>query len=260
MSGMWAAFEAECRKVEKSRMLWLSIGAAIFMALMFGAMVYIANSPDLSAKMGLMGTKSSILKDVNWPGYLTVIVEMISALGLVGFGFVVAWVFGREYSDRTVKDLLALPIPRWTIVVAKLAVAAVWSALLALVLLAAALAMGMLVGLPGWSEGIVYTSVYAYAVTVLMTVLLCTPVAFFASYGRGYLPPIGFVVITMIVGQFVMALNLGPYFPWAVPMLYGVAVTSGSAMPGIISYVILALTSLAGLIATLAWWRYADQF
>ena len=46
-------------------------------------------------------------------------------------------------------------------------------------------------------------------VTSLLTMLLCTPVAFFASYGRGYLPPVGFAIVT---------LGLGPYFPWGIPL------------------------------------------
>ena len=72
------------------------------------------------------------MKNVDWPSYLGLLVEMISALGLLGFGFIASWVFGREYSDRTVKDLLALPIPRSYIVVSKFIVIVIWSVLLAL--------------------------------------------------------------------------------------------------------------------------------
>jgi ABC-2 type transport system permease protein len=28
--------------------------------------------------------------------------------GLFVFGFIMSWIFGREYTDRTMKDLLAL--------------------------------------------------------------------------------------------------------------------------------------------------------
>jgi ABC-2 type transport system permease protein len=260
MSGFSEAFLAEYLKVRRSRMLWLSVGVALFMAVMIGFMMYIANNPGLSARMGLMAAKSSILEDATWPGYLGLMVEMISAMGAVLFGFIASWVFGREYSDRTVKDLLALPMPRRNIVFAKFAVIAIWSAVFAVVLLAGAMATGFLVGLPGWSSEVAYSSVYAYLAASLMTILLVTPVGLLASYSRGYLAPIAFVIAVMIIGQFVVVLNLGPYFPWAVPALYGIAVTSGSAMPGAVSYVLLILTCLAGLAATLAWWRYADQF
>lgn len=209
--------------------------------------------------MGMLCTKSSIVKGVDWSSYLGLLAEMISALGLLGFGFVASRAFGHEYSDRTVKDLLALPMPRSLVIIAKFLVAAVWSALLALILLAAALAIGWLIGLTGWSDGIACNGVYAYAAAAFLAILLCTPVAFFASYGRGYLPPIGFIVITLVLGQFIVALNVGQYFPWAVPWLYGVAASTGGPAPGAISYAILALTCLIGLAATFAWWRYADQ-
>jgi ABC-2 type transport system permease protein len=46
-------------------------------------------------------------------------------------------VFGREYSDRTLKDLLALPTLRSAIVLAKFVVVASWSAALTVVILTA---------------------------------------------------------------------------------------------------------------------------
>lgn len=260
MMGIWSAVWAECLKIRRSRMLWLSILAAVFMAGMLGFLMFIAKNPELAAKMGMLGTKSSLVKSVDWPSYLGLLTEVIAGLGLVGFGFVASWVFGREYSDRTVKDLLALPIPRSLIVMAKFLVVAVWSALLALILLASALMIGGLIGLTGWSNEIASSGIYAYTATALMTILLCTPVAFLASYGRGYLPPIGFVIVTVVLGQFIVALSLGQYFPWAIPGLYSVAASTGGSQPGAVSYIVLVLTSLIGLAATFAWWRYADQF
>jgi ABC-2 type transport system permease protein len=260
MTSIRAAFWAESLKIRRSKMLWVSILAALFMAVMMGFLMFIAKNPELAAKMGILGTKSSLMTSVDWPSYLGLLTEMISALGLIGFGFVASWVFGREYSDRTVTNLLALPVPRSFIVISKFMVVAIWSALLAFILLASALVVGGSVGLTGWSNGIAYNGVYAYTVTALLTILLCTPVAFFASSGRGYLPPIGFVIITLIVGQFTMALSLAQYFPWTIPGLYSVAASGGGPQPGAVSYIILVLTSLIGLAATFAWWRYADQY
>ena len=95
--------------------------------------------------------------------------------------------------------------------------------------------------------------------TSLLTILLCTPVAFFASYGRGYLPPMGYVIITMVFMQFIGILGLASYFPWAIPVLYSGAGGSENTSVGIMSYVILILTSLFGVIGTYLWWRFADQ-
>jgi ABC-type transport system involved in multi-copper enzyme maturation permease subunit len=259
MMGISAAVWAESLKVRKSRMLWLSILASLFVAIMMGFLMFIAKNPELAGKMGLLGTKSSIMQNVNWLSYLGLLTQIISALGLIGFGFLGSWVFGREYSDRTVKDLLALPLPRSYIVISKLIVVVVWGVLLSLILLAAALVTGSLIGLNGGSNEIIINGVYAYTITALLALLLTTPVAFFASYGRGYLPPMGFVILTMVIGQFSVALGLGPYFPWAIPGSYSVAASASGPQLGAISYIILALTCLIGLVATFAWWRYADQ-
>ncbi len=259
MTGISTAIWAESLKVRKSKMLWLSILAAIFMAAMMGFLMFIAKNPELAGKMGLLGTKSSIMQNADWPAYMGLLTQVISALGLIGFGFLASWIFGREYSDRTVKDLLALPLPRSYIVISKIIVVAVWGVLLSLILLAVALVIGLLVGLTGGSNDIILNGVYAFIITALLALLLTSPVAFFASYGRGYLPPMGFVILTLLMGQFSVAVGVEPYFPWAIPGSYSVAVITGGAQLGAISYIILVLTCLIGLAATFAWWRYADQ-
>jgi ABC-2 type transport system permease protein len=55
---------------------------------------------------------------------------------------------GREFSDRTAKDLLALPTSRGAVVAAKLLVALGWCLLLAAQLVVIGLLFGTLLGLP----------------------------------------------------------------------------------------------------------------
>ena len=135
----------------------------------------------------------------------------------------------------------------------------VWIALLSLIYLASGLIAGILIGLPGMNAEILFKNVSTYLVTSLLSILLCTPVSFFASYSRGYIFPIGFVILTLILANFSGLVGLGPYFPWAIPGLYGTPAGSESMILNSASYLILVLTSLAGLFATIAFWHYADQ-
>ncbi|MDQ1327840.1 MAG: type transport system permease protein, partial [Candidatus Poribacteria bacterium] len=105
-----------------------------------------------------------------------------------------------------------------------------------------------------------FKNAYKYTVTSLLTILLFTPVAFFSSYGRGYLPPMGFVILTLIMAQFNGLVSLGPYYPWANPGVYSVEAGIEGMQLGVVSFIILFLTSFLGLIGTLAWWRFADQY
>jgi ABC-2 type transport system permease protein len=74
--------------------------------------------PDLVAKLGAAAT-------ADWPGFLSAAAQITGAGGLLGSGIVLAWLFGREFSDNTVSGLFALPTGRGRIAAAKLAVFAV---------------------------------------------------------------------------------------------------------------------------------------
>lgn len=261
MKNIFSAIWAESLKIRRSKIFWITILVFIFVPMMMGLMMFIAKNPELAYKFGILGAKASVLKiKADWPTYFGFLNLAGVAVGLIGFGFVTSWVFGREYSDRTMKDLLALPVTRSSIVLAKFIVVAIWCTLLSLILLTSGFIAGGIVQLSGWTSEIAFHSTIIFAVASLLTILLCTPVAFFANFSRGYLAPVGFVVLAFGIGQFIGALGLAQYYPWAIPMLYTGASGTESAQLGIISYIVLLLTSILGLIGTFAWWRYADQY
>ena len=261
MKNIFSTIWTESLKIRRSKMLWVTILFYLFIPFMMGVLMFVQKYPEISSKLGMIGTKASMLTlgEADWSVYFGLLNLIISMIGIIGFGFVTTWVFGREYSDRTVRDLLALPTPRSSIVLSKFIIVVFWCLLLSFILFAFGLVVGGMIQLSGWSSKIVFHSAYIFIITSLLTILLCPPVAFFASYGRGYLPPIVFVILTLIITQFIGLVGLGPYFPWAIPALYSSTTGVESAQLGIVSYTILFLTSIFGLIGTLAWWRYADQ-
>ncbi|MDA8221633.1 MAG: ABC transporter permease [Desulfitobacterium hafniense] len=87
--------------------------------------------------------------------YLTELLSGLAALGLIGYTFISAWVFGREFSDKTIKDLLAKPVSRSQIVMSKLLVILAWDLLLALFMFVVALAAGGVLGVTGWSAALI---------------------------------------------------------------------------------------------------------
>ena len=262
MKNILSAIWSEGLKVRRSKILWLTILFYLFIPLMIGVLIFVQKNPEISSKLGLIGMKSTMLSfgEANWFVYFGLFDQLISAIGIVGFGFVTSWVFGREYSDRTVGDLLALPTSRSSIILSKFIIVVIWCLLLSFILFAFGLVVGKMIQLSGWSGEIVFHQSVRFTITALLVVLLCTPVAFFASYGRGYLLPIGFVILTLITAQFIGLIGLAPYFPWAIPALYSGAAGTESEQIGMVSYLILFLTGIFGFIATMAWWRYADQY
>jgi ABC-2 type transport system permease protein len=261
MKGFYAALYTEIIKSVKSSMLWIVLAFNIFIAMMLGLLMLVAKHPEIAENSVIISTKASLISKADWPTFFALLLQMGLVLGSLGSGIVAIWIFGREYSDRVIKDILALPVSRFNIVLSKSIIILIWSIIMLIVLFAASIITGKLVGLESWSDQLYQTSVSDYSVASILTVLLFTPVTLVTSISRGYLLPVGFIIMIMILTQLIGAglTFLAPYFPWCAP-----AVISGLAGPSIpeaniYCWIIFGLTVLLGFFGTAAWWRYADQ-
>ncbi len=260
MTGLSSALWAEALKARRSKLLWLTALGFSLAPLMGGLFMIVLRDPEWARSVGILGTKARLAAGTaDWPAYWGLLAQETAVGGLFVFGIVATWVFGREYSDHTAKDLLALPTAREAIVVAKFVVVACWSALLTAMVWVIGWGIGSAIGLPGWSADLASHAAGQIAVVAILTILLLAPFAFVASAGRGYLPSIGSIFLAEFLAQILAALGWGAYFPWAVPALLSGAAGPGAAGLGAESYLVVALAGLAGVAGTLAWWRFADQ-
>ena len=118
--------------------------------------------------------------------------QAVAVGGIFLFSLIGSWVFGREFVDGTVTDLLAVPVARWTILLAKFIVVMVWSVTVDGDHLRCRSDSGRY-----WSgchkvrRACLCRAAPSLAVTTGLVVAVMTPVAFFASAGRGYLATYG---------------------------------------------------------------------
>jgi len=191
--------------------------------------------------------------------YLAFLAQATAIGGMIVFGLVEIWVFGREFSQHTAKDLLALPTSRVSIVAAKFTVIAAWCSVLAVQLLVLGLVIGAVLGLPGWSAPVLLAGLGKIAGVAAMTVLLTTPVAFAACAGRGYLPGVGVMIAAVFCAQIIAALGYGQYFPWSVPALFSGLAGPDQPVPGSFGVALVIFVGVAGAVGTALWWRQADH-
>ncbi len=201
----------ELRKAFRSRMpLWTALGA-LAMPLGIAFLIFVARHPEISQQLGLVNAKANIVAyaAADWPTYLRVYGEIVGAGGLILFTLIISWIFGREFADGTLKDMLAVPVRRGSIVLAKYLVMALWSEGMTAVIFVAGLLTGALIRLPGGSASVFLQGGLLALCASMLAIVVVLPMAFFASMGRGYLLPIGVVILIM------MMVNLAQILGWA---------------------------------------------
>lgn len=255
----YTAVICEIAKLKRSKVLYGTIALFVFIPLMMGLMVFVVQHPEISSKLGIIAVKASILGGADWHSFMNLVLQLITTLGFIGFGFVSFWVFGSEYMEHTIKDILAMPVSRIQIIHAKFIISFAWCLFLSVVLIAMSLLVGTFMNLKGWSIAIILDYSGRFFIATILTITLTTPVAFLANYGKGIIAPLGFVLLTMIMSQFAAYMGLGPLFPWAIPGLSILPAGTEGMELTTISYIILFATSVLFYYATVEYLKKADQ-
>ncbi|MBL7821759.1 MAG: ABC transporter permease [Saprospiraceae bacterium] len=254
------ALQAEFLKNKYSNILWATFIAFALAPIMGGVFILIINDPDSLAKAGGLAAKAKAMDfQSNWKSYLGLLTQTVGVGGVLVFGFVASWIFGREYSDGTAKDLLSLPTSRTKILNAKFAVYLIWCLALVISNLLIGLLIGTILQLPTIEINLLIPLFLDYFVTTFLTILIGVPIAFFAIWGKGYLAPLGFVALTLVFAQIISATGFGSYFPWSIPGLYSGAGGEYKKLLDNYSYSILILICIAGYLATVIYWKTSDQ-
>jgi len=222
----------EVLKVLRSKVFWLSF--VLF-----------------SISLGIMALG---FEQRSWTAYFDSFLTLAANMGLIVNFSIASWVFGREFTDKTNKDLVAKPTSRATVVLSKFIIIFLWGIVFMIFLFLFSLAVGLLLGLTEFTSALVAGAFQKFIVTSLLYILISTPGAFFASLSKGILAPIGILFVIAIAANVLGNTGVAIYFPWTIPNLF---LETGYLNP--VSIAILISTGIAGIIGTFAWWRFAEQ-
>jgi ABC-2 type transport system permease protein len=260
MKAFLPAFWAEALKAWRSRIVLVTFAASLLVPLAGGLFMIILKDPDQARSMGIISAKAQLtMGSADWPSYLGFLAMGISGVGMVLFSMITIWVFGREFSDHTVKEWLALPTPRSAVVGAKYFLIVLWCLILTLIMYLAAMGVGSAVVIPGWRPSLGGLAFEAILLSAFLNIMLMPAVALAASYGRGFLPPVGWVLLSLGLANLANVLGWGDWFPWTIPMMASELMSPTPVRLAAHSYFMVALVFAAGLAAVFSWWRRADQ-
>ncbi len=246
----------EFLKLRRTRIPWVLALVYCLAPLMMGLMMVVLKNPELGRRLGLVAAKAQLtIGAADWPTYLQ-ITGFLFAGGIVVMGVVQAFLFGREYAEGTAKNLLSLPVGRAAIVAAKLAVSAAWFLGMAVLLCAEALALGLLLDLPGFDAALLAAGLRRAALLSVQVLLLGSVPAWIAVAARGYLAPLGFSILLLLVGDLFAHTGWGPWIPWSILLLSAGAAGPEAPVPGLGSYLVLSGVFAAGFAAA---WLHLDR-
>ncbi|RZL76809.1 MAG: bacitracin ABC transporter permease [Rhodococcus sp. (in: high G+C Gram-positive bacteria)] len=160
----------------------------------------------------------SIGGEGGWAGLFTAADTIIAVAGLLGFGVVIGWVFGREFTDGTVHGICAAPVSRAAVAAAKLLILSAWAVATAVGLAAALIGAGLILDESG--EPDLRTRVGKFLLVAVLTAALALPCAWVATLARGYLPAVAAVIAVVVLAQMAVLTGIGGWFPFSLPGLW----------------------------------------
>ncbi|ADD43323.1 hypothetical protein Snas_3665 [Stackebrandtia nassauensis DSM 44728] len=253
MNTMSAAIGFEWLKLRRARLTWVAtvvLGLAV--PLLSTGLLAAARSDStsqLAVKARTMATETG------WSGQFTVAGQFLSVAVLVVVGVVACWIFGREFTDRTVAGLLSLPTTRIQFAVAKFTVLSAW-ATVTCALAAVTIVVAGLVTETGALRAHDWAVLGKLFLAALLTIILTAPLALASSLWRGYLAGIGILFGLLVVTQLATAAGLGGWFPYAAPGLWlGLGGTDAAAAITLPQLLLPLPIGLGAAVATLLWWN-----
>ncbi|MBL7932349.1 MAG: ABC transporter permease [Bacteroidia bacterium] len=251
--------KAEVLKLKSASVVKNTFLAFAIAPLMGAAFVLMARNPGTIDKESAMQVKMNMLGfSDTWNSYFSILIQAVGVGGVLIFGFVASWLFGREYSDSTVKDLMALPVKRSTILNAKFIVMMAWCFCLTVSNFIVGALLSIFLDLSVFTSSLPI-QLRDYFITSLLAAFLSAVIAFFAVWGKGYLAPLGFVGLTLVFAQVIAAVGYGAYFPWSIPGIFSGSAGEYKAQLNVLSYSILIFTAILGYTGTILYWNHADH-
>lgn len=227
---------AEIKKMRRSTMFGISFaGAAVTPVVSFtGFMVHRSRYPGELLPAESLFSETAL--------YMTLLI------GTPLFGVLSSWLFNREFEERTIRNILSIPVSRPALFASKSVVLFFWMMILFAWAFALTLALGALGDFSGISPSLVGRYALRFFAFGVLLFFLMGPMVFATFAFRAYVPVIVFAVSVTLVSVVVGNTQYGALYPWTA--IIPIVVRSGaSEYPSYVPWLSFSLASLCGYAA-----------
>ncbi|WP_226668060.1 ABC transporter permease [Metabacillus litoralis] len=235
----------ELLKLKRSKMFLLSIiGAAVA-----PFMVVVASYIYMQTKADVYVAFEELFYQTN---LYTVLV-----LGVPLYGVVTAYLITREYMEDTLKNLLTIPVSRTSFLVSKITLLFTWICLLTFISWILTLSLGVIFQFEGLTINLLFKSIRQFSSGAGLLFILSSPIIFVTLVSKNYVPTIIFTIVITMLNVMGGSSEQRGLFPWAAAG----DISNNTLLPTydpLVSYLIIACTSLVGFIGSFVYFRRVD--
>lgn len=178
-------------------------------------------------------------------------------IGVPLYGVVIAYLFGREYTEDTLKNLLTIPVPRINFLISKLILLFLWIMMLTFVAWALTFLLGLIFHFEGLSSSLIRESFVQFLIGGVLLFILSTPIILLTIVLKNYVPTIVFTIVITMINLMTANSEHRGLFPWAAAG----DISRNTLLPTYppeYSYIAIFGTSLIGFILLISYFKKVD--
>ncbi|WP_152658001.1 ABC transporter permease [Oceanobacillus sp. CFH 90083] len=178
-------------------------------------------------------------------------------IGVPLYGVVTTYLFNREYTENTLKNLLTIPVSRLSFIISKALMLFMWIMMLSIIAWGLTLFLGLLTQFDGLNSSLLLDSLKQFSTGGILLFILSSPIILVTLVMKNYVPTIIFTVVITLINVMAGNSEHRGLFPWAAAGDISNH-TLPPTYPPEYSYIIIAATALIGFITMIVYFKKAD--
>ena len=227
---MLTFIQMEFLKLKRSNIFLLSLGGAVLPPLL----MFIAVTAFEEGS-----TFDMLFTNVN--------MYMSALFAVLLFAIIIAYLFGREYNEHTLKTMLTIPISRGKFLLAKYVMFLVWILILTVVTSLSTVIFGFVAGLDGFTLKLFIDSFAQLLYANVLLFLTFSPFVFLSLFITNMVPAMVGGASLTLVNMLIYGQTWAPYVPWVCPYLISSGEIAEYSASVSVSYGIILATFVIGL-------------
>lgn len=178
-------------------------------------------------------------------------------IGVPLYGVVTTYLFNREYTENTLKNILTIPVSRVSFIMSKTLLLFMWIMMLTVTAWGITLVLGLLTQFNGINISVLTESLKQFIIGGLLLFILSSPIILLTLVMKNYVPTIIFTVVITLINVMGGNSEHRALFPWAAAG----DIANDTLLPTYppeYSYIGIIATALIGFTAMIVYFKKVD--